>query len=289
MGDDLGDRMKGYEARETDRAFLPYIPVYARIDGRCFSAFTRGMQRPYDVSMSDAMIAVTKALVDKTNAICGYTQSDEISLAWLQADPKSEIFFAGKTQKMVSILASMATAEFMIEAMQRWPERVERRPTFDCRVFQLPNLAEGANVFLWRERDAVKNAISMAARHYYSHNELHLKPGSEMQEMLFAKGINFNDYPAFFKRGTFLQRRHVLREMTAEELALIPEQHRPTGPIERSEVRRIPMPAFNKVTNRVRVIFHCEDPVTASPLVPTGALGQGQSSAPKPSRSGGEG
>lgn len=260
MSDDLGDRMKGYERRETDRVFLPYIPIYARIDGRCFSAFTRGMERPYDKSMSDAMIAVTKALVDKTNAVCGYTQSDEISLAWWQEDPKSEIFFTGKTQKMVSILASMATAEFLIEAMTRWPEKVTSRPTFDCRVFQLPNLTEGANAFLWRERDAVKNAISMAARHYYSHKALHLKSGAEMQEMLFQKGVNFNDYPAFFKRGTFVQRRRALREMTSEELARIPEQHRPTGPIERSEVRALEMPPFNKVPNRVDVIFRGATP-----------------------------
>lgn len=261
--DDLGDRMKSYEARETDRTFLPYLPVYARIDGRRFSGFTEGMLRPYDMAMSRAMIETTVALVDQTNAICGYTQSDEISLAWYQPDPKAEIFFAGKVQKMCSVLAAMATAEFMLRGLAFWPDRVKQSPPlFDCRVFQLPSLDEGANVFLWRERDAAKNAISMAARAYYLPEQLHQKTGSDMQEMLFQKGVNFNDHPAFFKRGTFVQRRRVLREMTAGELERIPPQHRPTGPIERSSVQELSMPPFNKVTNRVGVIFRDEDPVT---------------------------
>ena len=264
-GDALGDRMKAYEARESDRRFLPMLPVYARIDGRCFSAFTRHMERPYDVAMSGAMVATTKALVDQTNAICGYTQSDEISLGWYQPDPKSEIFFAGKIQKMCSVLAATATAEFMLRVLPLWPDQVKAKPpTFDCRVFQLPSLDEGANVFLWRERDAVKNAISMAARVYYSPKQLHEKSGSDMQEMLFQKGVNFNDYPAFFKRGTFLQRRKVLRHMTEAELERIPPQHRPTGPIQRSDVLELFMPPFNKVTNRAGVIFRGEDPVTVS-------------------------
>jgi tRNA(His) guanylyltransferase len=46
MTDSLGDRMKSYESRESDRRFLPMVPVYARIDGRGFSSFTRGMERP---------------------------------------------------------------------------------------------------------------------------------------------------------------------------------------------------------------------------------------------------
>ena len=39
--DEFGDRMKAYEAVETSRAFDPALPIYARIDGRAFSAFTR--------------------------------------------------------------------------------------------------------------------------------------------------------------------------------------------------------------------------------------------------------
>jgi tRNA(His) guanylyltransferase len=259
MSDDLGDRMKAYEARETERRFLPMLPVYARIDGRSFSAFTRDFARPFDETMSRAMIQTTRVLIGKTHARIGYTQSDEINLVWLGERYDSSIFFEGKVLKMASVLAALATAAFCREMSGH----IDRLPHFDCRVFQLPNRTEAANVFLWRELDATKNAISMAARSVYSHKALDHKNGAEMQEMLFAKGINFNDYPASFKRGTFLRRLTVERPFTAAELARIPEKHRPEDDalITRSQVAALDMPRFASVTNREAVIFDGADPI----------------------------
>lgn len=45
--DEFGNRMKLYERME-ERRFMPLLPVVARLDGRCFSQLTRGMERPYD-------------------------------------------------------------------------------------------------------------------------------------------------------------------------------------------------------------------------------------------------
>lgn len=254
--DNFGDRMKAYEAVESERRFIPLLPVYARIDGRSFSAFTRGMERPFDRRMSEAMIVTTEWLVEKTHARIGYTQSDEISLTWLAASYDSDIFFAGKIHKIISVLASMAAARFA-KAVEDWTPYCDRLAAFDCRAFQLPNRTEGANAFLWREQDATKNAISMAAQHYYSHKELQHKNGAEMQEMLFAKGVNFNDYPDFFKRGTFVRRVTKERQFTAAELERIPEKHRPSPDtlIERSEIERLAVPKFSTVINREAVIF----------------------------------
>jgi tRNA(His) guanylyltransferase len=196
--------------------------------------------------------------VDKTHARIGYTQSDEISLIWLADRYDSDIFFGGKIHKIVSVLASMTAAKFAMEVATHLGRPYdERLAAFDCRAFQLPNRAEGANAFLWREQDATKNAISMAAQHYYSHKELQNKNGAEMQEMLFAKGINFNDYPDFFKRGTFVRRVTRQRPFTEAEIQRIPEQHCPAPDtlIERSEIVRLTMPKFSTVTNREAVIF----------------------------------
>ena len=54
--DDMGDRLKEYERAETGRKFIPMIPIYARIDGRSFSKFTKGMKRPFDEDMSWIMV-----------------------------------------------------------------------------------------------------------------------------------------------------------------------------------------------------------------------------------------
>ncbi len=263
--DSLGDRMKGYEAAESGRRFLPMLPVYARIDGRNFSALTRGMDRPYDIAMSGAMIRTTERLVEETHARIGYTQSDEISLVWLAEEAKSSIFFDHKISKMTSILAAYATAAFILALQEgRHAAAAKKMPHFDCRVFQLPNRTEAANVFLWRELDATKNAVSMAARAVYSHRELYRKTGSAMQELLFAKGINFNDFPAFFKRGTFVRREVRLRPFSETELARIPEQHRPAPGtlVERTHLVRLDMPRFASVTNREAVIFDGAIPTT---------------------------
>ena len=263
--DNFGDRMKSYELAETGRRFMPLLPICARIDGRSFSRFTHGMRRPYDIALSAAMIDTTKRLVGEFHARMGYTQSDEISLVWLQDEPDSEMPFGGKLFKLCSVLPSFAASIFMklCQDHEYLCEFADKNPPhFDCRVFQLPSREEAANAFLWREQDATKNAISMAARSVYSHKDLHLKSGAEMQEMLFAKGINFNDYPAFFKRGTFVRRVMRERPFTEAELARIPEKHPPPADqlVTRSEVIALDMPKFSTVTNRVGVIFDGEDP-----------------------------
>lgn len=262
--DDLGDRMKKYEMAETGRRLLPLVPIYARIDGRSFSSFTKGMDRPFDPDMSEAMIKTTCKLVEKTHARIGYTQSDEISLVWLQEDFKGEVFFTGKVQKMVSVLSSLATAAF-IQALSktRYADRLSRLPHFDARVFSLPSKAEAANAFLWREMDATKNAISMAARAYYPHRELEGKKSGELQEMLFAAGVNFNDYPAHLKRGTFVRRETQHRELTADDLAAIPIAYRPQAGhrVSRFNMVRLEMPRFGSVQNREAVIFDGAEPI----------------------------
>lgn len=251
--------MKLYEGIEAGRRLMPLLPIIARIDGRAFHSFTRGMERPYDARFSGAMIATTEALVVETNACMGYTQSDEITLAWHSTNIKSQVWFDGRIHKMVSQLAAHATLEFYSYVLGSMSEYAARRPTFDARVWNVPNRTEGANVFLWREWDATKNSVSMAAAAHYSHNEVQGKNGSDKMDMLMAKGINWNDYPASFKRGVYIQRRIVNKAFSTAELASLPEKHHArTNPelnIERHEVAIIELPPLGSIANREAVIF----------------------------------
>lgn len=267
MSDDFGDRMKLYEMAEAGRRFMPMLPIIARIDGRSFSKFTKGLERPYDVRLSDLMLNTTKFLVKETNACCGYTQSDEITLAWYSPEYKSEVFFDGRISKMTSTLAALATVYFNKELYRLPPTHADKMPTFDCRVWNVPNIIEGANAFLWREQDATKNSISMAARAYFSHFEIMNKNGSEMQEMLFQKGINWNDYPNFFKRGSYLQKRNVVRKFTADEINKLPVKHEARFncdlEISRTEIKLLEnLPPLGKIINRSEFIFFGAEPQT---------------------------
>lgn len=265
MNDSLGDRCKMYEGAESDRRFMPLIPIVCRIDGRSFSSFTRGMVRPYDPIMSGMMIDTTKCLVEETGANIGYTQSDEISLAWHNTSLQSQIWFDGRIMKMTSQLAAQATLFFNRLVEDRYPQYYSRMPTFDARVWQVPNRTEAANMFVWREWDATKNSITMAASHYYSHAELQGVNGSQKQEMLFKKGINWNDYPAFFKRGTYIQRRAVKRVFSTTELEALPPKHaartNPLLEVERTEVAELSLPQITLVANREEVFFDGAKPL----------------------------
>jgi len=264
MNDDLGDRMKLYEGIECNRRFMPLLPVIARIDGRAFHSFTRGMVRPFDEVFSRLMVDTTLYLVRETNACMGYTQSDEITLAWHSTDIRSQIWFDGRVAKMTSQLAAHATLWFNRLLAVRSPAHQDRLPTFDARAWQVPNRTEGANVFIWREWDATKNSISMAASTLYSDKQLHGKSGDEKQEMLFQKGINWNDYPISFKRGTYVQRRTVTKPFSTEELNRLPPKHaarvNPALTVERSEWVALEMPIFTKVANREAVVFEGASP-----------------------------
>lgn len=256
--DTFGQRMKEYEAQETERYFLPLLPIYARLDGRSFHTFTRGMERPFDRNFSATMELTVKFLVEETHALLGYTQSDEISLAWMVPDYKSEAFFNRRIFKLTSVLSGLASAKFNQLAIAHWPEKVFKQvPCFDCRVYTLPNEVELMNCFLWREQDAVKNSITMAASAYYSHKELHLKNGKQKQEMLFAKGINFNDYPDFFKRGVYVHRELHEEELDEATRMKIPEAKRPAigTKFTRSSIEVMHIPPLGRIENKCDVLF----------------------------------
>lgn len=261
--DELGDRMKDYERRETGRRFFPTLPVYARIDGRGFSKFTAGMDRPFDQRMTDAMIEVTKYLVKETHATIGYVQSDEISLVWMAESYESDIFFSGKEQKIVSVLASMAAAK-MAQVINGWAPFNARLPHFDARVLQLPNPTEAANMFLFRALDAQKNAVSMACRAIASSKAMHKKGQREMLEMVKAAGVDYDAYPDAFRLGTFVRRQVVERELTEKEIERWPANQRPEPGtlVKRSNVAAVlDVPRFNIVTNRTEFIFDGADPI----------------------------
>lgn len=254
----LDDRMKFYEQQESKR-LMPLLPACARLDGKSFHSFCSGLARPYDVRLATLMMDVTEFLVQETCANIGYTQSDEITLIWNATDYRSQIFMDGRIHKMVSILAALASSRFNFFLPTRIPEKQHLMPVFDCRVWNVPNLEEAANLLLWRESDATKNSISMAARTVFSHNELLNKHGNEMQEMLWQKGINWNDYPDFFKRGTYFARKTVTRAYTGEELEKLPLKHEArTNPylaVTRTDIQKLELPPMYQIENRVDFLF----------------------------------
>jgi len=195
--DAINTRMKErYEDRT--RYFLPRRTyTILRVDGKAFHSYCRTMQRPYDLQfMYDMNKTAELMMAEIMGAQIAYTQSDEISILMTDfAKPSTEAFFDGNIQKIASVSAAMATGFFQSLRGQAG------MPLFDARVFTIPDHIEVENYFIGRQHDAVRNSILMLGQHHYSHKELHGKDCSQVQEMIFAKGDNWNSHPDRYKRG----------------------------------------------------------------------------------------
>jgi tRNA(His) 5'-end guanylyltransferase len=196
--------MKGYEA--VTRTTLPRRTyTICRVDGRAFHSLLRRAVKPFDYGFIAAMDEVTAALCkEMMGTVFAYAQSDEISVLLTDfGSVHSEPWFGGTVQKMASLAASVATAAFN----ETFHVAGAGPATFDARVFTIPEPVEVANYFVWRQRDCVRNSVSMAAQAHFSHKRLMGLHGGEMQELLWSeKQVNWNDYPDGVKRGRVCQR-----------------------------------------------------------------------------------
>lgn len=202
--DELDDRMRVYETAH-DQCVLPGMYMVARIDGRNFTRLTKEVikfEAPFDVRFRDMMIATTVHLMNcGFKTIYGYTESDEISLLF---DPKITTFDR-KIRKYNSILAGEASAKFAL--------LLGEHACFDSRISELPNIDCVIDYFRWRNEDAHRNALN-AHCYWALRNDgktvqqatdaLHKLSVPEKNELLWQRGINFNDLPLWQKRGVGL-------------------------------------------------------------------------------------
>lgn len=193
----LGERMKAYEA--PFRAVLPVrMPAVVRLDGKAFHNLTRGCDRPCDERLRDALTMAASDVLGEVPGRMGYCQSDEVSILLIDYNRfDSQQWFAGEVQKIVSVAASIMGVEFS----RRWG----KSGYFDARVFVVPE-RDIKNYFIWRQRDCMRNAVSMAAQAHFSPKQLHGKHSDDMIGMLKEKGVLFDQYPEWFRWGTVVTR-----------------------------------------------------------------------------------
>jgi tRNA(His) guanylyltransferase len=193
---------------------LPHrMPVIIRVDGKAFHTFTKEMKRPFDEDFETSMDIVALALCKEIGgAELAYVQSDEVSvLVHPYKRHASQAWFGNEVQKMASVSAAIAASAITNET--------GRTCAFDARVFVLPE-AEVANYFVWRQQDATRNSVQMVARSLYSHAECHLKNQAALNDMMLAKGVNWNNLPARHRRGRVVRRAIAADSMTLTESSI---------------------------------------------------------------------
>lgn len=239
MKNSLGIRMKENYEKRFSQKLVKRTNTLIRLDGVCWHTYTKGLDKPFDQGLIEDMQETTRYLCKNIQGVkCGYTQSDEISLLLTDYDNlQTDAYFDGNIQKITSVSASMATAKFNELRFARFVKEkaiigtqaqydlfldnfydeyiyefknVPSLAFFDSRVFQIPEKEEVVNYFLWRQRDAERNSVSMLAQSLYSHKELFKKNSSQMQEMCFQKGYNWNDLEYYKKRGSFVIKQNYI-------------------------------------------------------------------------------
>lgn len=233
VNDELGKRMKEYYEAIPKTKLMRRTPVAIRIDGKAFHTFTRGFEKPFDEVLIKSMQKTMKYLCENIQGcVLGYTQSDEITLILVDYKKlNSSAWFDYEVQKMCSIAASMATMAFnryFIDEVENWlfantdklnenlevvisiedglrlayGKAYQKGAMFDARCFNIPK-EEVTNLIYWRQLDATRNSIQMVGQANFSHKELQNKSCNMIQDMLMTeKGINWNDFPSYQKRGS---------------------------------------------------------------------------------------
>jgi len=199
---ELDNRMRVFETT-SDQCVLPGIYMVARIDGRHFHTLTKETGKfevPFDEKFRDLMIGTVEHLMKNSgfSFLYGYTESDEISLLFSLETQD----FGRKLRKLNSILAGEASAKFSL--------LYGDIGVFDCRISQLPQQKDVIDYFRWRNEDACRNALN-AWCYWTLRKEGQNKNAAtkaiegvsvaDKNELLFQRGINFNNLPLWQKRG----------------------------------------------------------------------------------------
>lgn len=222
---DVAENMKRMEKAESTK-LDPTKPIIIRLDMRSGGSFVKGLKKPFDENFTRAMTTTAQNLAEQVQgAQLAYVGSDEITLVLMNNGTKQHFtpFFEGKLQKIVSLTAAIATAEFN----KRWLELIQAQEDeeykqvlssklfharFDSRAFNIEGgMAEALLSVWWRVNDVRKNSIQMLTRKYFSQKQLNNVKTTQMLQMLEEIGhpwdtevYKTNKYGDIFIREAYL-------------------------------------------------------------------------------------
>lgn len=217
----LYERMKSYEHFDT---LDVEQPVILRLDGIAFHTFTKGLNKPFDNTLSNIfMMTCGQLLKNIQNAKFIYSQSDEISILLTSYEKEETQPWLGyRIQKMCSVASSLTTKYFnkyiqdvytiynqtnLKENIIRWSNK-QFKACFDCRCFNLPKY-EVSNYFIYRQLDAIRNSKASLGQAHYSQKELNGKSTQEVIQMLEKdKNIKWEDTQISQQRGFCVYRKN---------------------------------------------------------------------------------
>ncbi len=206
------DREERFKAREIYSEIKALAPAILRADGRNFKETLAklGLEKPYDARFAKAMVAAGRSLLEKSGLGPEwiYTFSDELNI-FFKALP-----FDGRLEKLDSVIPSYLASALTLAL------GVDVPLAFDARVVPL-HYEDVPGYLQWRQAEAWRNHMQSYGFYTLVGEGMPEKDASkkmkgmkfeDIHEMMWQRGVNLNETPAWQRKGVFIYKKTVEKE-----------------------------------------------------------------------------
>jgi tRNA(His) guanylyltransferase len=208
----MADNEERFKAKEIYKDIKALPPVMARVDGRNFkeSLARLGLEKPYDPMFERAMVSAGRSLMEESGLgpDWAYTFSDELNV-FFRVLP-----FDGRVEKLDSVVPSYLASALTLAL------KIDTPLAFDCRVIPL-HYEDVAGYLQWRQAEAWRNhmqsygfytLVSEGMAEREASKKMHGMRFEDIHEMMWQRGINLNDTPAWHRKGVLIYKKAVEKE-----------------------------------------------------------------------------
>jgi tRNA(His) guanylyltransferase len=206
----LKDRVDSYQAT-SDYKLLARVPIIVVVNGRGFHKLTQLLDKPFCPKLAECLLSTTLRLcTEMEGALFAYQYNDEIVLVMRNDQTQdTEAWYDNRVQKICSISASIATMHFNDCAREIGLD-LSGDPVFSSQVFAVPTVGEATNTIIYKQQHNFHTSIQFAClfgliKKYDNNSIKEMLSGLTKDEKIDLLRqecqINFNDYPASFRRG----------------------------------------------------------------------------------------
>ncbi|SPP90016.1 probable tRNA(His) guanylyltransferase [Drosophila guanche] len=205
---------------EQDDTILPNVWIVIRIDGKKFHKFskTHNFEKPNDENALNVMNAAATAVMQEfPDVVLAFGQSDEYSFVFR----KETAAFKRRSAKLLTYVTSLFSTSYVMQWTKWMSVPLAYAPCFDGRVVLYPSNENLRDYLSWRQADVHVNNLYNTAfwklvlesgfSNQKAEERLRDTLSADKNELLFQEfGLNYNNLPAMYRKGTILLRKRVI-------------------------------------------------------------------------------
>ncbi|KAH9902955.1 tRNAHis guanylyltransferase [Cubamyces lactineus] len=212
---------------ELPDPLLPETYMVLRIDGHAFHRLSadHDFAKPNDERALQLMDHAARDVMNEfKDIVLAFGESDEYSFLFR----KSTALYNRREAKILSTITSLFTSSYVFNWSKYLPDTpLKYCPSFDGRIILYPSATIVRDYFSWRQADTHINnlyntvfwalVLQGGQTTTEAHATLRGTVSSTKHEILFSRyGINYNDLPARYRKGSVLVRTEVPGELDVE-------------------------------------------------------------------------